>query len=96
MTKIEMVEQLSEKTGLQKKDAEKTLEIFISIVQDSLKRGEKVNLAGLGTFIVTNKRARKARNPKTGASVEVGPKRAVKFKPGKQIKEILASIPQGT
>lgn len=91
MTKIELVEQLSEKTGLQKKDAEKVLETLVAVIQDSLKRGEKVNMAGLGTFVVFQKKARMARNPKTGESVQVAAKRAPKFKPGKQLKELLAS-----
>jgi DNA-binding protein HU-beta len=91
MTKIELVEQLSEKTGLQKKDAEKVLETLVNVIQESLKRGEKVNMAGLGTFVVFQKKARMARNPKTGESVQVAAKRAPKFKPGKQLKELLST-----
>ena len=90
MTKIELVEALSEKTAMQKKDAEKVLEILISTIQESLKNNIKVNLAGLGTFMVVEKKARVARNPKTGETVQVEAKRAPKFKPGKQLKELLA------
>jgi DNA-binding protein HU-beta len=90
MTKIELVEALSEKTGMQKKDAEKILETLVNTIQDALKNNIKVNVAGLGTFIVVEKKARIARNPKTGETVQVAAKRAPKFKPGKQLKELLA------
>jgi DNA-binding protein HU-beta len=90
MTKIELVEALSEKTGMQKKDAEKILETLVNTIQDALKNNVKVNVAGLGTFIVVEKKARVARNPKTGETVQVQAKRAPKFKPGKQLKELLA------
>lgn len=90
MTKIELVEALSEKTGMQKKDAEKILETLVNTIQDALKNNIKVNVAGLGTFIVVEKKARVARNPKTGETVQVEAKRAPKFKPGKQLKELLA------
>jgi nucleoid DNA-binding protein len=93
MTKIELVEVLSEKTGMQKKDAEKILETLVVTIQEALKSGLKVNFAGLGTFIVVEKKARIARNPKTGESVQVQAKRAPKFKPGKQLKELLAAQP---
>jgi nucleoid DNA-binding protein len=90
MTKIELVEALSEKTGMQKKDAEKILETLVNTIQEALKNNIKVNVAGLGTFIVVEKKARVARNPKTGETVQVQAKRAPKFKPGKQLKELLA------
>lgn len=90
MTKIELVEKLAEKMSMQKKEAERVLEVFVNTIQDALKNGQKVNLAGLGTFVVVEKKARVARNPKTGETVEVPAKKAPKFKPGKQLKELLA------
>ncbi len=93
MTKIEIVEALAEKTGMQKKDAETVLETLVTTIQESLKAGHKVNLAGLGTFVVVEKKARVARNPKTGDTVQVDAKKAPKFKPGKQLKDLLASPP---
>jgi DNA-binding protein HU-beta len=93
VTKIEIVEALAEKTGMQKKDAESVLETLVTTIQESLKTGQKVNLAGLGTFVVVEKKARVARNPKTGETVQVEAKKAPKFKPGKQLKELLAGLP---
>jgi DNA-binding protein HU-beta len=92
VTKIEIVEALAEKTGMQKKDAESVLETLVNTIQESLKTGQKVNLAGLGTFVVVEKKARVARNPKTGETVQVDAKKAPKFKPGKQLKELLAGL----
>jgi DNA-binding protein HU-beta len=54
-----------------------------------MKAGQKVSVAGLGTFVVKEKKARLARNPKTGDSVQVPAKRAPKFRPGKELKEIV-------
>jgi DNA-binding protein HU-beta len=89
MTKIDLIDQMSEKTKLSKKDAERLLETVITAIQDSLKNGEKVSLTGLGTFVVTDKKARIARNPKTGEQVQVPAKKAPKFKPGKELKQLV-------
>ena len=89
MTKIDLIDQLAEKTSLSKKEAERLLETIITSVQDSMKNGEKVSLTGLGTFVVTEKKARMARNPKTGEQVQVPAKKAPKFKPGKELKQIV-------
>ena len=89
MTKIDLIDMMSEKANLSKKDAERLLETIITSVQDSLKNGAKVSLTGLGTFGVTDKKARSARNPKTGEQVQVPAKRSPKFKPGKELKTLV-------
>ena len=93
MTKIEIVQKIAENVALSHKDIEKVLELFVVITQDTLKSGNKVSLTGLGTFTPKDKPARTARNPKTGVKVEVKAKKVVKFKPGKELIEVLnASI----
>ncbi len=89
MTKIELIDQVAEKVELPKKEVEKILETIIGSVQSALKNGEKVSLTGLGTFVVKEKKARIARNPKTGEQVQVPPKKSAKFKPGKELKELI-------
>jgi nucleoid DNA-binding protein len=89
MTKIELIDQVAEKVELPKKEIEKILETIISTVQNALKAGEKVSLTGLGTFVIREKKARMARNPKTGEQVQVPAKKTPKFKPGKELKEII-------
>ena len=89
MTKVELIEQVTGKTGLAKKEVEGFLETAIATIQNALKTGGKVSLMGLGTFVVTDKKARMGRNPKTGAQVQIPAKKAVKFKPGKELKEVI-------
>ncbi|MEW6516955.1 MAG: HU family DNA-binding protein [candidate division FCPU426 bacterium] len=89
MTKVELIDKVAEGLGLPKREIEKMLEKLISTIQNALKAGQKVSVAGLGTFVVKEKKARLARNPKTGESVQVPAKRAPKFRPGKELKEII-------
>jgi len=89
MTKVELIDKVAEGLGLPKREIEKMLEKLISTIQNALKAGQKVSVAGLGTFVVKEKKARVARNPKTGESVQVPAKRAPKFRPGKELKEIV-------
>ncbi len=89
MTKVELIDKVAEGLGLPKREIEKMLEKLISTIQNALKAGNKVSVAGLGTFVVKEKKARIARNPKTGESVQVPAKKAPKFRPGKELKEII-------
>ncbi len=91
MTKIEVISKIGENVALPKKDIEKVLDQFVKITQDALKQGEKVSLTGLGSFSSRERKARLARNPKTGEKVQVPAKKIVKFKPGKDLLEILQS-----
>jgi len=89
MTKVELIDKVAEGLGLPKREIEKMLEKLISTIQNALKSGQKVSVAGLGTFVVKEKKARTARNPKTGETVQVAAKKAPKFRPGKELKEII-------
>ncbi len=89
MTKIEIVDKIGENVALPKKDIEKVLDQFVKISQDALKEGKKVSVTGLGSFSIKERKARLARNPKTGEKVEVPAKKVVKFKPGKELNEVL-------
>ena len=87
MNKQELVSEISNRTGLIKKDAENVVVTFMDIVKDSLIKGEKVSLSGFGIFDVVKRAARTARNPKTGETIEVGASKSPKFKPSKSLKE---------
>ena len=94
MTKIEIIRQIGENVSLANNDIEKIIDEFVRIAQNTLKTVQKVSLTGLGAFTPKVKAARIARNPKTGEKVEVAAKKVVKFKPGKELLEILkAAIP---
>ena len=89
MTKSQLIENLSEKLpeSLSKKDAELIVNIIFRDMSEALKNGEKIEIRGLGSFKVITRKARIGRNPKTGEKVEVHEKKAVFFKPGKELKE---------
>ena len=89
MTKVDLIDQVAQKTELPKRDVERMLEAAIGAMQQALTHGEKVSLTGLGVFTVADRKARVARNPKTGAQVEVPARKAAKFKPAKELKAML-------
>lgn len=89
MNKTELVAAIAEKTELSKKDAEKALKAFTDVVADELKKGEKIQLVGFGTFEVAERPAREGRNPKTGESMKIPASKAPKFKAGKALKDIV-------
>lgn len=89
MTKSELVAKIAEETGLSKKDAEKALAGFITVVTNELKKGEKIQLVGFGTFEVTERAAREGRNPATKQTITIPASKALKFKAGKALKDTL-------
>ncbi len=94
MTKAELVEEVARTAELTKKHAELIVNtVFESIVQ-SLRKGEKIELRGFGSFRIRRRGARIGRNPKTGDRGEVPPKRIPYFKPGKELKELLNDQPR--
>ncbi|WP_214484564.1 HU family DNA-binding protein [Bacillus sp. SM2101] len=87
MNKTELINSVSEKAELSKKDAGKALEAVFSAISNTLQNGEKVSLLGFGTFEVRERSARKGRNPQTGEEIEIAASKAPAFKPGKEFKE---------
>ena len=87
MNKTELVAAISEKTELTKKDSEKALKALIDVVAEELKKGEKVQLVGFGTFEVSERAARTGKNPQTGADIKIAACKAPKFKAGKALKD---------
>ena len=89
MNKTELVAAMAEQTGLTKKDAEAALKAFTDTVSKQLKKGDKVQLVGFGTFEVTKRAAREGRNPQTGAVMKIAASKAPKFKAGKALKDLV-------
>ncbi len=89
MNKTELVAAMADKTGLSKKDAEKALKAFTDTVSTQLKKGDKVQLVGFGTFEVTKRAKREGRNPQTGAVMSIPASKAPKFKAGKALKDLV-------
>jgi DNA-binding protein HU-beta len=87
MNRKGLVDAIAEKTGLSKKDTDNFLNGFIEVVSEQLKKGDTINLVGFGSFRVIERKARTARNPRTGATVNVPARKAPAFKAGKELKE---------
>ena len=89
MNKTELVAAMAEKAQLSKKDAEAALKAFTDVVAEELKKGEKIQLVGFGTFEVSERAARTGRNPQTGAEMKIAASKAPKFKAGKALKDAI-------
>lgn len=87
MNKSELINSLSEETTFAKKDVARILESFARIVQRTLKRGDKVQWAGFGTFLVSRRPARKGINPATKERINLPAINVPRFKPGKNFRE---------
>lgn len=87
MNKTELVAAIAEKTNQSKKDTEKALKAFVDVITEELKKGEKIQLVGFGTFEVIERAAREGRNPLTGEKMEIKASKAPKFKAGKALKD---------
>ncbi len=86
MKKVELVEAIAKKAGLTKADATRALDVTFEVVAEALEKGDRVPLVGFGTFAVSKRDARTARNPRTGEKINIAARKAVTFKPGTALK----------
>ena len=89
MNKTELIAAVAEQAEISKKDSEKALKAFIDVVTEQLKKGDKVQLVGFGTFEVSEIAAREGRNPQTGKTMKIAACKAPKFKAGKALKDAI-------
>ena len=89
MNKAELVAAIADKTELSKRDAEAALKAFTDVVTEELKKGEKIQFVGFGTFEVSERAARTGRNPQTGEEMTIPASKAPKFKAGKALKDLV-------
>ena len=89
MNKAELVAAVAEKAEISKKDAEAAVKAFTDVVAEELKKGEKVQLVGFGTFEVAEREAREGRNPRTGETMTIAASKSPKFKAGKALKDMV-------
>lgn len=87
MNKTELIAAIAERAEISKKDSEKALKAFTEVVAEELKKGEKIQLVGFGTFEVSERAAREGRNPHTGEAMSIAACKAPKFKAGKALKD---------
>jgi DNA-binding protein HU-beta len=89
MNKAEFVAAIAEKAEISKKDAEAAVKAFTDVVAEELKKGEKIQLVGFGTFEVSERAERIGRNPQTKEEIKIPASKAPKFKAGKALKDSL-------
>ena len=89
MNKAELVAAVAENADITRKDAEKAVKAFVDVVTEELKKGEKVQVVGFGTFEVVERAAREGRNPQSGKVMQIAASKAPKFKAGKALKDML-------
>jgi integration host factor subunit beta len=89
MVKSELVQVLKDKVELSSAQAEKVVDIFFETITDTLSQGDRVEIRGFGSFSVNSYKSYVGRNPKTGAQINVPPKKLPFFKVGKQLKKLV-------
>jgi DNA-binding protein HU-beta len=90
LTKQDLIDVVSEKAGLTKKDTAAVVDTILDTIVDSLKRGEKVSFVGFGTFEAKTRKAREGRNPATGETIQIPARVVPSFKAGRALKDALA------
>lgn len=86
MTKADIAERISSELGYTKNESIILLESTISLIKETLKSGNNLNIAGFGNFEVKHKRDRKGRNPQTGETITIEARRVLTFKPSSMLK----------
>ena len=89
MTKAELIEDVSRAVEMSRKDSEVIVDTIFESIVKSLRSGDKIEIRGFGSFRTRQRDARVGRNPKTGARVEVPPKKIPYFKPSKELKDLV-------
>ncbi len=86
MNKTDLIAAVAKKAGISKKDAEAAVAATFDAIKGALKKGDKVQLVGFGTFEVSERAAREGRNPQTGEAMKIKASKAPRFKAGKALK----------
>lgn len=89
MKKADMIAAIAENTGVTKADAEKVFNATFELFKEELSNGNKVSVAGFGTFKISERAAREGRNPQTGETIHINASKSVSFKAGTELKSKL-------
>ncbi len=87
MNKQDMISKIAKDTGITKTNAAAAVDSLIEGITKTLKKGDSVSFVGFGTFKTSNRKARKARNPQTGATISIPKRRVPRFSAGKALKQ---------
>ncbi|HEX7120267.1 MAG TPA: HU family DNA-binding protein [Longimicrobiales bacterium] len=93
MNKSELVQSLANQANLSKADAQRAVDALFNagngVIASALKKGDKVQITGFGTFETRKRKARTGRNPRTGKEIRIGPTTSPSFRPGKGLKDAI-------
>jgi DNA-binding protein HU-beta len=92
MNRSDLIVAVAEVTGFAKKDIAEIVPVVFEEIKNALVAGDKVALAGFGTFALADRKARKGRNPKTGEEIQIAARKAVKFKPATPLREAVKDV----
>jgi DNA-binding protein HU-beta len=87
VNKNDIVEAVSERTGLARSDAARAVEALLGSITEALQKGDSVTLSGFGTFVAKERAARTGRNPRTGEAISIAASKVPSFKAGKGLKD---------
>lgn len=87
ITKAEIISRISEAVGLTRIETEAVINAFIVVINDALKKGQEVEIRGLGSFRIIEREPRLARNPKTGEKIQLPRRRVPQFRPSKDLRK---------
>jgi DNA-binding protein HU-beta len=87
VTKSEFVDQVADRAGLSRRDAQEAVDAFLDTVEDALRRGSDVSFSGFGKFSVSHRSAREGRNPATGEKIHISASKVPKFTAGAGLKK---------
>ena len=92
LTKYDIVENLNNEVGLNKREAKELVDMLFNDIKSLLSEGHEVKLSGFGNFQLRDKSSRPGRNPRTGEDVEISARRVVTFKPGQKLKDSVKTL----
>jgi len=92
--KADVIDAMAEQAGISKKEAAAAFDAFIGYIANSCQSGERCAIPGLGSFVVTDRKAREGRNPRTKEKITIPASKNVRFKAGKDLRDILNVSPK--
>jgi DNA-binding protein HU-beta len=92
--KADVINAIADQAGISKKEAAAAFDAFVGYISDSCQRGERCAIPGLGSFSVTQRKAREGRNPRTKETITIPASKNVRFKAGKDLRDVLNVAPK--
>jgi DNA-binding protein HU-beta len=89
--KADVINAIADQAGISKKEAAAAFDAFVGYISDSCQRGDRCAIPGLGSFSVTQRKAREGRNPRTKEKITIPPSKSVRFKAGKDLRDVMNS-----